>query len=40
MSKEDAQRLLQAIANGEKNVQKKMVRMKSRATDYPSGKDW
>ncbi|MGB5106654.1 MAG: tetratricopeptide repeat protein [Candidatus Zixiibacteriota bacterium] len=40
MSKEDAQRILQAIGNDEKDLQKKINRTKVKFGSYKSTKDW
>lgn len=40
ISREDALRLLEAIANDEKNVQEKLKKKKGKAVKVKSGKDW
>ena len=40
ISREDAMRLLEAIANDEKNVQEKLKKKKGKAVKVKSGKDW
>ena len=40
MSKEDAERILKAIGNDEKDLQKKINRTKVKIGNYKSTKDW